>query len=254
MAAKLDKLSMESGEQKLVPQHVAVIMDGNGRWAEQRSKPRHAGHRAGVAAVKAIVEQAAQEGVSYLTLFAFSSENWRRPSEEVGRLMGLFFDVLQREVDDLHRNNVKLRFVGQLDNLAPRLIKRIRAAEQQTAANSGLELIIAVAYGGRWDITHAVQQVAQRVESGELRAADVDETVFADLLALSGVPDPDLLIRTGGEHRISNFLLWHLAYSELYFCDCLWPDFSAAEFSAAIEYFSRRQRRFGKTAKQLGAV
>lgn len=254
MAAELENLSAASGEQKVVPQHVAVIMDGNGRWAEQRSKPRHAGHRAGVASVRSIVEQAAREGVSYLTVFAFSSENWRRPNEEVGRLMGLFFDVLQREVDDLHRNNVRLRFVGQLDHLAARLVTRMRAVEQQTAANTGLDLIVAVAYGGRWDITHAVQQLAERVESGELRAADVDEKAIADFLALSGTPDPDLLIRTGGEHRISNFLLWNLAYTELYFCDCLWPDFDETEFSAALDYFSRRQRRFGKTAKQLGAV
>ena len=254
MAAKLENLSTNSGAEKMVPEHVAVIMDGNGRWAEERSKPRHAGHRAGVSSVRKIVEQAGQEGVSYLTLFAFSSENWRRPTEEVGRLMGLFFDVLQREVDDLHRNNVTLRFVGQLDHLAPRLVRRMRAAEAQTAANTGLNLIVAVAYGGRWDIINAVQRVARRVEAGEMKAADVDEKVVSDFLALSGVPDPDLLIRTGGEHRISNFLLWNLAYTELYFCDCLWPDFGEAEFAAAIEYFSRRQRRFGKTAKQLGAV
>ena len=237
-----------------VPRHVAVIMDGNGRWAEERKKPRHAGHRAGVKPVRTIVEQAAEAGVSFLTLFAFSSENWRRPPGEVARLMGLFFDVLQREVDELHRNNVRLRFVGQLDLLSDRLVRRIRAAERRTEQNSGLNLIVAVAYGGRWDITHAAQQLARRVESGELKAADIDEETVSSALALSGVPDPDLLIRTGGEHRISNFLLWNLAYSELHFCDCLWPDFNEAEFAAALDYYARRQRRFGRTAKQLGAA
>lgn len=254
MAVEREKLPTEPDACGRTPQHVAVIMDGNGRWAEERSKPRHAGHRAGVKSVKTIVEQAADAGVSYLTLFAFSSENWSRPSEEVGGLMGLFFDVLQREIDDLHRNNVKLRFVGQLDHLAPRLLKRIRAAERLTENNSGLHLIVAVAYGGRWDITNAVRRVADLVQKGELVAADVDEQVVSNSLALSGVPDPDLLIRTGGEHRISNFLLWNLAYTELYFCDCLWPDFGETEFSAALEYFARRQRRFGRTAGQLGVA
>ena len=253
MAAELEKLSPESDVTLSIPQHIAVIMDGNGRWAEQRSKPRHAGHRAGVASVKRIVEQAASAGVSYLTLFAFSSENWGRPSEEVGRLMGLFFDVLQREVDDLHRNKVRLRFVGQLELLSGRLVKRIRAAETQTAANTGLQLNVAVAFGGRWDITNAVRRVAERVESGEIRAQDIDEQLLADGLAIAGMPDPDLLIRTGGEHRISNFLLWNLAYTELYFCEGLWPDFGEAEFNEALRYFSRRQRRFGKTAKQQGS-
>ena len=254
MAVDREKLPAEADTCGGIPQHVAVIMDGNGRWAEERSKPRHAGHRAGVKSVQSIVEQAADAGVSYLTLFAFSSENWSRPSEEVGGLMGLFFDVLQREIDDLHRNNVKLRFVGQLDHLAARLVKRIRAAERLTLDNSGLHLIVAVAYGGRWDITNALQKVAYMVEKGELKASDVDEQAVSNSLALSGIPDPDLLIRTGGEHRISNFLLWNLAYTELYFCDCLWPDFDARQFSAALEYYSRRQRRFGKTAGQLGAA
>ena len=168
--------------------------------------------------------------------------------------MGLFFDVLRREVDDLHKNNVRLHFVGQVDMLSDRLQARMRAAEERTAANTGLNLIIAVAYGGRWDITHAAQSLAKRVESGELRADEVNEEMVSDALALSGLPDPDLLIRTGGEQRISNFLLWNLAYSELYFCDCLWPDFGEAEFRDALEYYARRQRRFGKTGKQLGPV
>ena len=193
-------------------------------------------------------------GLGYLTLFAFSSENWRRPREEVSRLMGLFFDVLRREVDDLHKNNVKLRFVGQVGMLSERLQARIQAAEERTAANTGLNLIIAVAYGGRWDITHAAQSLAQRVQAGEIQADDVDESMVSEALALSGLPDPDLLIRTGGEQRISNFLLWNLAYSELYFCDSLWPDFDESEFRAALDYYAQRQRRFGKTGKQLGSV
>ena len=254
MAVDVDKLTTDTADFDKLPRHVAVIMDGNGRWAEQRSKPRYAGHKAGVRPVRMVVEQAAEAGVGYLTLFAFSSENWRRPRDEVSRLMGLFFDVLRREVDDLHKNNVRLRFVGQVGMLSDRLQARMQAAEERTAANTGLNLIIAVAYGGRWDITHAAQSLAKRVESGELTADQVDEKTVSDALALSGLPDPDLLIRTGGEQRISNFLLWNLAYSELYFCDCLWPDFDEAEFRAALEYYARRQRRFGKTGKQLGPV
>lgn len=251
MAAEQDKLSIDSGKG---PQHVAIIMDGNGRWAEDRSKPRHAGHRAGVASVRAVVEKAAECGVSALTLFAFSSENWARPREEVSQLMGLFFDVLQREIEDLHRNNVRVRFVGQLDLLSDRLVRKMRAAERRTAANTGLNVNVAVAYGGRWDITQATQRLAARVAAGELTPGDIDEQNIADSLALSGVPDPDLLIRTGGEHRISNFLLWNLAYSEIYFCDCLWPDFGKAEFEAALDFFALRERRFGRTPKQLGAA
>lgn len=254
MAVDVDNLTTDTADFDKLPRHVAVIMDGNGRWAEQRSKPRYAGHKAGVRPVRMVVEQAADAGVGYLTLFAFSSENWRRPREEVSRLMGLFFDVLRREVDDLHKNNVRLHFVGQVDMLSDRLQARMRAAEERTAANTGLNLIIAVAYGGRWDITHAARSLAKRVESGELSAEEVNEEMVSDALALSGLPDPDLLIRTGGEQRISNFLLWNLAYSELYFCNCLWPDFGETEFRDALEYYARRQRRFGKTGKQLGPV
>ena len=255
MAVELDNLSARvAAGGGTLPRHVAVIMDGNGRWAQRRSKPRYAGHKAGVAPVRMVVEQAAELELDYLTLFAFSSENWRRPREEVSRLMGLFFDVLKKEIDELHRNNVRIRFVGQLETLSDRLRARMDAAVDRTAGNTGLNLIIAVAYGGRWDITQAARAIARRVEAGEVRAADVDEDLVAESLALSGLPDPDLLIRTGGEQRISNFLLWNLAYSELYFCDCLWPDFGEAEFRAALDYYARRQRRFGKTPKQLGAV
>ncbi len=229
-------------------------MDGNGRWARNRSKPRHSGHRAGIKAVRATVEQAARRGVRYLTLFAFSSENWRRPAEEVSTLMNLFVEALQREVNELDRNNVRLRFIGARERLTSRLRRKIDEAEQQTANNDGLTLLIAVSYGGRWDIVNAARKLATAVASGEMRAADIDDETFTSQLALQGVPDPDLLIRTGGEQRISNFLLWNLAYAELYFCDCFWPDFNEAELDAALAHFARRQRRFGHTGDQVGVA
>jgi undecaprenyl diphosphate synthase len=237
-----------------IPQHVAVIMDGNGRWAEMRSQPRHAGHRAGAKAVRNTVELAARRGVPYLTLFAFSSENWRRPAEEVGSLMNLFLEALQRELDDLHRNNVRLRFIGARHELQAKLVRKINAAEDRTRLNDGLTLTVAVAYGGRWDIVAAAAKLATAVEAGALRAADIDEARFSEQLALGPVPDPDLLIRTGGEQRISNFLLWNLAYAELYFCDCLWPDFDERQFDDALLTFARRQRRYGHTGDQVGAA
>ena len=240
--------------QSAVPVHIAVIMDGNGRWAKARALPRHAGHRAGVKAVRKIVEVAAKRGVSYLTLFAFSSENWRRPKEEVSRLMNLFLEALQREVDDLHRNNVRLSFIGAREELHQGLVQKITSAEDKTRDNSGLHLIIAVAYGGRWDIVTASTKLASRVAAGELAVADIDDECLAGELALAGRPDPDLLIRTGGEQRVSNFLLWNLAYAELWFCDCLWPDFSERNFDDALSYYSSRQRRYGHTGDQVGAA
>ncbi len=237
-----------------VPHHVAIIMDGNGRWAKARSQARHAGHRAGVKSVRETVESAAKRGVKYLTLFAFSSENWQRPQDEVSRLMSLFLEALQREVDELHRNNVRLRFVGARAQLKPKLQRKIEAAEQQTSQNNGLTLIVAVAYGGRWDIVNAARRLATKVTGGELSIEDIGDDAFARELALSGVPDPDLLIRTGGEQRISNFLLWNLAYSELYFCDCLWPDFREREFDEAMIFYGMRQRRYGHTGEQVEAV
>ncbi len=237
-----------------IPKHVAVIMDGNGRWAKQRALPRHAGHRSGVGSVRRTVELAAERGVGYLTLFAFSSENWSRPREEISKLMGLFLEALQREVDELHRNNVRLQFIGAREQLSAGLNDKIRAAEKQTRDNTGLRLFIAVAYGGRWDITEAVRRLGARIESGELESAAIDEDAVAAELQLGDAPDPDLLIRTGGEQRISNFLLWHLAYAELYFCDTLWPDFGDAEFDAALAYYAQRQRRYGHTGEQIEAV
>ena len=200
------------------------------------------------------METAAQRGVSYLTLFAFSSENWARPKEEVSRLMALFLEAVQREAKSLHRNNVKLEFIGARDQLQKGLLQKIAEAESLTSENDGLKLIVAVAYGGRWDIVNAAKQLAAQVKDGKLDLDEIDESAFADELQLSGVPDADLLIRTGGEQRISNFLLWNLAYAELYFTEKLWPDFNADDFDKAIEHFASRQRRYGFTGDQVEAV
>lgn len=237
-----------------VPRHVAIIMDGNGRWASSRKKARHSGHRAGVKSVRLSVETAAQRGVEYLTLFAFSSENWARPVDEVGRLMSLFVEALRREVDELHRNDVRLNFVGARELLNKGLREKITEVEKKTANNNGLRLTVAIAYGGRWDIIQATKAIARRVESGSLTADAIDEAEFVKGLQLADVPDPDLLIRTGGETRISNFLLWNLAYAELWFTDVLWPEFDASEFDNALAYFASRQRRFGNTGEQVEAV
>lgn len=237
-----------------IPAHVAVIMDGNGRWARKRAMPRTVGHRSGVTAVKQVVENARKNDVKYLTLFAFSSENWNRPREEVGTLMGLFVESLQREVDELHHNNVRLTFIGALELLQPKLRRMIIASEQKTANNDGLRLQVAVAYGGRWDIANAFRKLAGDVADGTRQIDSIDDTVIAEELALAGLPDPDLLIRTGGEQRISNFLLWNLAYTELWFCDTLWPDFGEQDFAQALAFFAQRERRYGHTGDQIEAV
>ncbi len=229
-------------------------MDGNGRWARARQKARHAGHRAGVRSVRMIVEAAATHGVECLTLFAFSSENWGRPEEEVSSLMSLFVEALRREGNELHRSNVKLRFIGARDRLNASLVKKIEAAEDKTSRNTGLLLNVAVAYGGRWDILCATKQLAEKVAKGDLSVDDIDETTLSAELQLANCPEPDLLIRTGGEQRISNFLLWNLAYAELWFTDVLWPEFDAHQFELALRYFSRKQRRYGRTGEQLGAA
>ncbi len=233
------------------PRHVAVIMDGNGRWASRRAMPRHVGHKAGVKAVRAVVEGCARRGVEALTLFAFSSENWGRPAEEVSRLMELFVEAMEREMDDLHRNGIRVRFIGDLQALRPELRASIAEAEARTADNPNLALFIALSYGGRWDIAQAARRLAERARSGTLDPAVIDETMLGAELSLGDAPDPDLFIRTGGEQRLSNFLLWHLAYAELYFCDTLWPDFGEAELERAVRYFAARQRRFGLTADQV---
>jgi undecaprenyl diphosphate synthase len=235
------------------PQHVAIIMDGNGRWARSRGLPRPAGHRSSVKVVRKVVEACGQRNVRFLTLFAFSSENWRRPPDEVGMLMNLFLDALEREVADLHRSGVRLRFIGNRDLLGANLAQRMVDAESLTSSNSGLQLLIALAYGGRWDITQACRTLAAEAAAGTVDPLQICEADITSRLALAGVPDPDLLIRTGSEHRISNFLLWNLAYTEMYFCDVLWPEFTVAHVDAAFEFFSRRERRFGKTSAQVSA-
>jgi undecaprenyl diphosphate synthase len=234
-----------------IPQHIAIIMDGNGRWAEARGMPRHAGHKEGVRPVRLCIEECARRGVKALTMFAFSSENWQRPSVEVSSLMQLFVEAMDREVADLHKNKVRLRFIGDRHALSVKLQSRMAASEELTAANPGLRLQVAVSYGGRWDILQAVRRLAAAVGSGALSVDALTEDRFTDELALAGVPDPDLFIRTGGEHRISNFLLWNLAYTELHFCDTLWPDFDLPQFELALASFAGRERRFGLTRQQL---
>ena len=233
-----------------IPKHIAIIMDGNGRWAEARGLPRHAGHKAGVLPVRMCVEECARRRISALTLFAFSSENWRRPAIEVGSIMQLFLDSIDREVEDLHRNGVRLRFIGDRQALSVKLQARMKASEELTAANTGLSLQLAVSYGGRWDILQAARKLAAGVGSGALRVDDIDEARFARELALGDLPDPDLFIRTGGDHRISNFLLWNLAYTEIHVCDVLWPDFGVTHLETALASFAGRERRFGLTSDQ----
>ena len=234
------------------PQHVAIIMDGNGRWARSRGLPRPAGHRASVKVVRRVVEECIRRDIPYLTLFAFSSENWRRPPDEVGLLMKLLLEALAREVSDLHENRVRLRFIGDRDVLGAEITRTMLQAEALTAGNPGLVLCVAFAYGGRWDIAQACRALANEVAAGTLQPDEIDEAHIAARLALADLPDPDLLIRTGGELRISNFLLWNLAYAELYFTEVLFPDFSAAELEAALRFFAQRERRFGKTSAQIG--
>jgi undecaprenyl diphosphate synthase len=236
------------------PRHVAVIMDGNGRWAAAHNKPRHAGHRAGVRAARAICKACVEANVQVLTLFAFSSENWKRPADEVNSLMRLFVEVLQREVDELHAHGIQLRFVGAREHLPEILRKRIAAAEAKTAGNSRMVLVLAVAYGGRWDIVQATRRIASKVRNGDLDPDDIDESVVSRHMALAGLPPPDLLVRTGGEQRVSNFLLWDLAYTEIYFTGALWPDFGVQELGEAMAFFRGRQRRFGRTGDQLEAL
>lgn len=232
-----------------IPRHVAIIMDGNGRWAKQRRLPRFAGHKRGVEAVRAVVRACAERGVRFLTLFAFSSENWRRPAEEVKLLMQLFRSALSSEVDKLHRNGIRLRVIGNLERFDPRMRALIEQAEQLTAGNPGLTLTIAANYGGRWDILQALARLLREQPAGALR--EIDEAQIAERLSMSYAPEPDLFIRTGGEQRVSNFLLWQLAYTELYFTETLWPDFDAAALDAAFASYASRERRFGRTSEQL---
>jgi undecaprenyl diphosphate synthase len=232
-----------------VPRHVAIILDGNGRWAKRRRLPRFAGHRRGVEAVRAIVAACAQRGVGFLTLFAFSSENWRRPAEEVALLMQLFVGALENEVQKLHRNGIRLKVIGERRAFDPKIQSLIAEGERLTEGNGGLTLTIAANYGGRWDILQALERLA--AERPQLLAAGVTEQALAPYLAMSHAPEPDLFIRTGGEQRVSNFLLWQLAYAELYFTETLWPDFDAAALDAAFAWYRMRERRYGRTSEQL---
>jgi len=248
-------MSDELGSQLLVndnnPRHIAIIMDGNGRWAQKRMMPRIMGHHAGVKAVRKIVEYCAKANIQVLSLFAFSSENWRRPKDEVSLLMELFMSTLQSQVDKLDKNNIRLRIIGDRKAFPEKLQEKILAAEAQTVNNTGLTLVIAANYGGRWDITHAVQKIVAGIKSGEIQDQLISEQLISDHLETADLPEPDLFIRSGGEERVSNFLLWQLAYTEFYFTEALWPDFDQDLMTKAINSFKGRQRRFGHTSEQI---
>jgi undecaprenyl diphosphate synthase len=233
------------------PGHIAIVMDGNGRWAKKRKRPRSMGHQAGQKALRATIEQCMKLGVDTLTVFAFSSENWNRPAGEISRLMEIFLKALDREVSEMHENGICLRFIGDKTAFQTAIRTRMQAAETLTLDNQRMVVNIAVNYGGRWDITQAAVKLAKAVAEGSLAVDGLDEPQFASFLALAESPDPDLFIRTGGEMRISNFLLWQAAYTEFYFTDVLWPDFDAVELDLAIAAFESRERRYGQTSDQL---
>lgn len=236
-----------------IPRHVAIIMDGNNRWAKQRKMRQvAAGHKAGVETIRAILETCDKHGVKILTLFAFSSENWLRPRSEVEALMALFSNYLSRETPDLHRRNIRMRFIGRRDRFSEKIQHKMRHAESVTASNSGGVLVIAADYGGQWDIAQAARSIAADVTAGTLALEAIDEHLVGQRIALADLPPPDLLIRTGGDHRISNFLLWQCAYAEFYFTEKFWPDFKEQDFIDAISDFAGRERRFGKTSEQIG--
>ena len=234
-----------------MPQHVAIIMDGNGRWAKKQGLARMFGHKQGVEVVHNITEAAAELGLRYMTLYTFSTENWNRPKEEVDALMTLLVDTIAKETPTLMKNNVRLLTIGDLDRLPDAAHKKFLGCIEQTAANTGLSLVIALSYSSRWEITNAVRKAVEAAQKGTIRPEDVNEELVSDLMTTKNMPDPDLLIRTSGELRISNFLLWQLAYSELYFTDCLWPEFTVEEFYKAIVDYQHRERRFGKTSEQV---
>lgn len=232
-----------------IPQHIAIIMDGNGRWAAEKGKPRSFGHQAGVDTVRRITAECTRLGVKYLTLYTFSTENWNRPATEVAALMGLVLTSLEDEI--FMKNNVRFRVIGDLKRLPEEVRQKLHETEEHTAANTAMTMVIALSYSSRWEITEATRQIANEVKAGTLNPADINEETIAQHMATAFMPDPDLLIRTGGEERISNYLLWQIAYSELYFCDTFWPDFSEEELQRAIANYQQRQRRFGKTGAQI---
>ena len=233
------------------PKHIAIIMDGNGRWAKNKNQPRVAGHRAGVKTLRKLIEYAVRIQLDAMTVYAFSRENWQRPEKEVTLLMDLFMTALNSEVKDLHENNVCLTFIGDKADFSEKLQKTIKQSEDLTRDNSGLRLNVAANYSGRWDITQAVQSISNDIVAGKLNNEQLNESLINERLCLADSEEPDLFIRTGGEQRISNYFLWQLAYTELYFTDALWPDFSPSELDKAINWFNNRQRRFGKTSEQI---
>lgn len=246
--AKKQVLSSNKGN---LPKHLAIIMDGNGRWAKRKGLPRIAGHKAGVKALQKIVNFSATEGIEVLTVYAFSSENWKRPRKEVTMLMELFNTSLKQRFKELHDNNVKLHFVGDLSSFPEKLRQSMTDTENLTTNNTGLELVVAVNYGGRWDITNAFKAINKKISNEELKLEDICEDLIGEFMCLADLPEPELFIRTGGEMRISNFLLWQLAYTELYFDDCLWPDFDTVSLEKALQWYAGRERRFGRTSEQI---
>lgn len=242
---------MTSASNSEAPQHIAIIMDGNNRWAKSRDLPAKSGHRYGAEAAREIVNSCLSRNIKYLTLFAFSSENWLRPRQEVQGLMALFLTVLKRkEINQLHKRNVRLKFVGNRTSFSQKLQENMREVEDLTRDNSGMTVIVAADYGGRWDMANALSHIVDRVVAGEIDKGAIDAELVHEYTSISEYPDPDLCIRTGGEHRISNFLLWQFAYTELYFTDCFWPDFDDAQFQLALDDFAKRQRRYGSHDEQ----
>lgn len=241
-------------ENKKIPQHIAIIMDGNGRWAQAQGKGRITGHKAGVDSVRAVVKGARKAQVKALTLFAFSSENWQRPVKEVTVLMDLFLYVLTKEVKRLHKNNIRFQVIGDISRFSDKLQKNIKKSEELTVENTGLILSVAANYGGRWDIANAAKLLASQVQNNEISLDDINENSLHEHTCLAELPPLDLLIRTGGDYRISNFLLWQAAYAEFYFTEILWPDFNEDEFEKAINVFDQRERRFGKTGEQVKQI
>ncbi|MCD8263901.1 MAG: isoprenyl transferase [Tannerellaceae bacterium] len=241
----------DSIDEDRLPKHVAIIMDGNGRWAKARGKGRSFGHQEGVVSVRKIVEAVSRLGLKYLTVYTFSTENWNRPQAEVQTLMSLLVTAIHRETPDLMKNNVRLMAVGNLERLPQEAYQTLQQCIEETSSNTGTTLVLALSYSARWEITHALQQIAREILDGKITPNDITEAVVSDYLTTKGIPDPDLLIRTGGEKRISNFLLWQLSYAEFYFTDMYWPDFREEELYEAILYYQDRERRFGKTSEQL---
>lgn len=236
-----------------LPGHVAIIMDGNGRWAKQRGKPRTFGHQNGVASVRETTEAAAELGIKYLTLYAFSTENWKRPKFETDALMTLLLQTVNREIKTLNKNNIRLRAIGDLDSLPARTRKQLEKAIESTSSNDRMTLVLALSYSSRWEITAAMKAIANKIDAGDIKAEQIDEQYVSDFLATHNIPDPELLIRTSGEYRISNFLLWQIAYAELYFTSKLWPDFRKNDLYEALIDYQARERRFGKISEQLKA-